>query len=316
MKSEYTQIFETIDIGLIILDRDMLVTGWNRWMEHHSGISSRNIVGKSILDVYPTLRESKYTRLFKSVLSFGNYALFSQKLHKHLIPLNNPHESAEQMPLMPQNCTANPVRNEKGDITGLFITVYDVTDYVTYEQKLLDMTKLDPLTRLYNRSHLEKRFSEELERARRHGNIFSVIMIDIDFFKKINDSYGHLCGDQTLRQLAKMLQQMVRAMDIVSRYGGEEFCCVLPETRAENALVLAERLRSAVEASDILYGDEKFRITISLGIAEYSPERTTREELVGAADAALYRAKHEGRNRVVCAGDPTVENIVHQEATL
>jgi diguanylate cyclase (GGDEF)-like protein len=141
-------------------------------------------------------------------------------------------------------------------------------------------------------------------------------MIDIDFFKKINDTYGHLCGDQTLRQLAKLLQQMVRTMDIVSRYGGEEFCCVLPETSAVNAFILAERLRSAVEASDIIYGDEKLRITISLGVAEYGPERTSREELVGAADAALYRAKHGGRNRVVCIDDKTTENSAHQEATL
>jgi len=316
MKTEHAQIFETIDIGLIILNRDMHVTGWNRWMEQHSGISSHDIVGKSILEVYPNLSESKYTRLFKSVLSFGNYACFSQKLHKYLIPLKNPHGSAELMPLMPQNCTANPVRNEKGEITGLFIAVYDVTDYVTYEHKLLDLTKLDPLTRLYNRSYLETRFSEELERARRHGNIFSILMIDIDFFKKINDTYGHLCGDQTLRQLAKLLQQMVRTMDIVSRYGGEEFCCVLPETSAVNALILAERLRSAVEASDIIDGDKKLRITISLGVAEYSQERTTREDLIGAADAALYRSKHEGRNRVVCADDSNLKNRVIQDVSL
>jgi diguanylate cyclase len=315
MEYETTQIFESIDLGLIILDRNMCVNGWNRWMERHSGISTHEMLGKSIIETYPNLNEPKYSRLFKSVLSFGNYAYFSQKLHNYLIPLKNPHLSIDRLPLMPQNCSANPIRNKQGEITGLYIVLHDVTEYVTYEQKLLEITKLDPLTRLFNRSHLDKRLSEELERSQRHGNIFSVVMIDIDYFKKINDSCGHLCGDQTLRQMASLLLQTVRSMDVVGRYGGEEFCCLLPETDIDKAMILAERLRSGVEESNFFCGCNKFTVTISLGVAEYGDATNTLETLVGAADAALYRAKRTGRNRVVSAHDMAEQCCENKDVT-
>lgn len=296
-----TQIVDTIDIGLIVLDRELIVRGWNRWMEQHSGISADDIIGSSILGKYPNLCEPKYRRLFKSVLVFGSYAYFSQKLHQYLLPLKNPHSLAEQIPFMQQSCSAAPLRDQLGAITGLFISVHDVTDYIIYENKLLEMTKIDALTRLFNRSFLDKRLSEELERSRRFGKTFSVIMIDVDHFKKINDTRGHLCGDHTLRRLAVLLQQVVRQMDVVGRYGGEEFCCMLPETAAENARILAERLRLKVAEEVFFYGSEEYGVTISLGLAEYGEGANTLEALVGQADAALYLAKSGGRNRVMCA---------------
>jgi diguanylate cyclase (GGDEF)-like protein len=295
------QIIDTIDIGLVVLDRELVVRGWNRWMEIHSGVDARDIIGSPVMERYANLAEQKYRRLLKSVLTFGNYACFSQKLHQYLIPMKNPHESAEQLPLMQQSCSAAPLRDEQGAITGLFISVHDVTEYTTYENKLLEMTKVDALTRLFNRSHLEKRLSEELERHRRFAAQFSIIMIDIDYFKTINDTRGHLCGDHALRQLAAILQQMVRAVDVVGRYGGEEFCCVLPGTSVANAAILAERLRIRVAEAPFSYGAEQFSITISLGVAECGAGTETLEGLVGSADEALYRAKHAGRNRVVCA---------------
>lgn len=294
------QIVDTIDIGLIVLDRDLVVRGWNRWMELHSGIPAEGIVGTPITGHYANLAGQKYSRLFKSVLTFGSYACFSQKLHQYLIPLKNPHPSVELMPFMQQSCSAAPLRDPSGTISGLFISVHDVTEYAIYENKLLEMTKVDALTRLFNRSHLDKRLSEELERTRRFGNPFSIIMIDIDYFKKINDTMGHLCGDNALRQLASILQQMVRTVDVVGRYGGEEFCCLLPETSAANAVILAERLRVKVAETVFTYGTEQFSFTISLGVAEYGDSNTL-ELLVGQADAALYRAKREGRNKVVFA---------------
>jgi diguanylate cyclase (GGDEF)-like protein len=296
------QIFGSIDLGLIVLDRDLIARGWNRWMELHSGISSSEIIGSPILELYPNFGEPKYKRLFRSVLSFGSYACFSQKLHQYLIPLKNPHSSVVQMPFMQQSCSANPLRDEHGGITGFFITVHDVTEYAIYEHKLLEMTKIDALTRLYNRGFLDKRLSEELEKSRRFGCLFSIILIDIDLFKKINDTYGHLCGDYTLRRVASILQQMVRAVDIVGRYGGEEFCCVLPETPLENASILAERLRMEVAAEVFTYGNAQYSITISLGVAECDGAAKKMETLIGSADAALYRAKRGGRNKVVSSG--------------
>ena len=301
MNVAYSQIIETIDIGLVVLDRDMTVLAWNRWLEIHSGIAAKDIIGSSILNHYPNLSQTKYTRLIRSVINFGNFAYFSQKLHKYLIPLKNPHSSADYLPYMQQQCTATPLRNPEGIVTGLFIAIQDVTEYVIYENKLIEMTKIDPLTRLFNRRFLETRFLEELERANRHGSTFSVMMIDIDHFKKINDTHGHLCGDQVLRQIALLFQETVRSMDIVGRYGGEEFCCVLPEINIDNAHNLAERLRSIVESFDFPHGDGRLNITISIGIAEHSQELATLEAIIGAADDALYKAKTDGRNRVVIA---------------
>lgn len=308
-----SQIFETIDIGLIVLDRELNVCGWNRWMELYSEISAGDIIGTPLLKWYPHLGESKYRRLFKSVLSFGNYARFSQKLHRYLIPLKNTHSAIEQMPFMQQNCTVNPLREQDGSISGVFVTIHDVTEYAIYEKKLIEMTRIDALTRVYNRSFLDKRLTEELERAQRFGNHFSVIMIDVDYFKNINDTRGHLCGDYTLRRLAEILQQVVRTIDIVGRYGGEEFCCVLPETGFANACILAERIRMDVAAEIFAWGNERYGITVSLGVAEYGEEAQTLETLVGLADNALYRAKHAGRNRVMGAEPLTCRRQVSQE---
>ena len=294
------QIFDNISLGLIVLDRDLTVKGWNCWMELHSSISFQEISGKSILDFYPHLTQSKYSRFFKSVLSFGNYAFFSQKLHKYLIPMKNPHHSAGYLPLMQQNCTAGPLRDEQGSISSIYISVQDVTEYVIYELKLIEMSRLDPLTKLFNRRHLELSLIEDLKRSERFGTALSVVMIDIDFFKSINDSFGHLCGDQVIRQIASLLKETVRQTDIVGRYGGEEFCCILPETNAEQACMLAERLRETIARAELGFAGFPLHATISLGVAEYGQACNTLETLTKAADDALYASKGSGRDMVSC----------------
>jgi diguanylate cyclase (GGDEF)-like protein len=300
MHEQHDQIFENINLGLMILDRDLTVKAWNRWMELHSSISFGEISGRSILDFYPHLAESSYSRFYKSVFSFGNYAFFSQKLHKYLLPLDNPHPSAMQLPFMQQNCTAGPIRDENGTIVSIYITLQDVTEFVIYEHKLIEMSRLDPLTRLFNRSHLEQGLIGDLKRSERFGTALSVIMIDIDCFKSINDSFGHLCGDQVIRQIASLLKETVRQIDLVGRYGGEEFCCILPETDAESACVLAERLRQTVEQAELGPEGHPLHVTISLGVAESGESCNTLETLIKAADDALYASKRSGRNKVTC----------------
>jgi diguanylate cyclase (GGDEF)-like protein len=160
----------------------------------------------------------------------------------------------------------------------------------------------DGLTGVCARHHLLERFETELERSKRLGLKLSFLMLDIDHFKRFNDEYGHLVGDQVLKQAAAELKKSVRELDIVGRYGGEEFGILLVETGASEAHQAAERLRRAIAEKAYLAYEEPLRVTVSIGVATFSEKLDTVSRLVDAADGALYRAKREGRNRVCVSG--------------
>jgi diguanylate cyclase (GGDEF)-like protein len=153
----------------------------------------------------------------------------------------------------------------------------------------------DGLTNIYNHRYLQKRLAEEVNKAERYQLNLSVIMIDIDYFKKLNDTFGHPTGDSVLEQLANILSSNIRASDIVGRYGGEEFLIICPGTNKEGAMTIAEKERAMVEST--LFGkSEQIRITISCGITTWNEENSS--EIIEEADRALYAAKKSGRNRV------------------
>lgn len=163
----------------------------------------------------------------------------------------------------------------------------------------------DPLTGVYNRRHLDNRLNEEVARARRHGLPLSVLMVDIDHFKHVNDAHGHQAGDQVLAQFAALVKQQLREPDMAARYGGEEFVVITPQTTRHDAVNLAERLRTGVESAvfhvkDVEAPGKKFevRLTCSIGVAELSEAIGRADTLLHCADQNLYRAKHAGRNRV------------------
>ncbi|MBM4192773.1 MAG: diguanylate cyclase [Gemmatimonadetes bacterium] len=157
----------------------------------------------------------------------------------------------------------------------------------------------DPLTQTLNRRALTVRLVSEMDRARRYNAIISMLMVDLDHFKKVNDSKGHLVGDDLLREIAHLLTDSVRSVDFVARYGGEEFVVVLPETNQVGAVKFAERLRERIEAMQFVQAHGGARVTASIGVASYpTSEVHTVDDLFARADEALYRAKAEGRNRV------------------
>jgi two-component system cell cycle response regulator len=166
--------------------------------------------------------------------------------------------------------------------------------------RLEALAHTDPLTQVLNRRALTVRLASELDRARRYDSVLSLLMIDLDRFKRINDSHGHLVGDDVLRDVASMLQAAVRSVDLVARYGGEEFVVVLPETAEPGAVAFAERLRERVAAHVFRSGDRlELRMTLSIGVATFpSPRVDSAEDLFTRADAALYRAKADGRDQV------------------
>jgi two-component system cell cycle response regulator len=173
-----------------------------------------------------------------------------------------------------------------------------------YQMKLAEGALQDPLTGLYNRRHLEERLASELAASERHHRPVSLLMIDVDHFKGINDLHGHLAGDEALKMVSFVLRGAVRKEDVLARYGGEEFVVVARETALDGGQTLAERIRRAVEKSRCAWQGQDLGVTVSIGVtvsvglAEFVPGRTERE-LMEAADRALYLAKQGGRNRVV-----------------
>lgn len=156
---------------------------------------------------------------------------------------------------------------------------------------------VDALTGVHNRRWMSEAFPRVLHRCKLDSSNSAILVIDIDFFKRVNDTYGHLVGDVALKSLAKIMQVNLRPHDLLVRYGGEEFAILLPDTGIEQARSIAERLRTMVAANEIISGDLVFKITVSIGIAPTMQEGSL-EDFFGAADRALYRAKELGRNRI------------------
>ncbi len=170
------------------------------------------------------------------------------------------------------------------------------------ERQLRELVKTDYLTEVHNRRSFMERAELEFSRACRHGKPLTIVMVDVDHFKRVNDEYGHSIGDEVLKLVAKILAAEVRRHDIVARYGGEEFVLLLAETDAAQARVMAERCRSSIESAKLLLYGSPVSVTASVGIADYPHEAVSRiEELVDRADQALYEAKQAGRNRVAVA---------------
>lgn len=164
-------------------------------------------------------------------------------------------------------------------------------------QKTVELEKMaitDPLTGLFNRGHIYERLNQEVEKAGRYGSMFSLLMIDIDNFKRINDTYGHQFGDEILRNVAEVIRMSIRSVDIAGRYGGEEYMVIFPEVNAEGVKPVAERIRMGIEA--VRFGNEDVKITVSGGAAEYAGSL---EKLVRQADQLMYKAKEGGKNRIM-----------------
>ena len=177
----------------------------------------------------------------------------------------------------------------------------DISEQKVLENQLREMAETDFLTRLFNRRHFIGRAEKELSRSRRYNSSVSLIMLDIDWFKKINDQYGHAAGDEVLKGVAQICQEAVREIDIVGRIGGEEFSMVLIECDTDGALIVAERIRKQVASHPFEYEQKAIHCTVSIGISAFVAKEDHLENLMKRADIALYRAKQAGRNRTCSA---------------
>jgi diguanylate cyclase (GGDEF)-like protein len=184
-----------------------------------------------------------------------------------------------------------------GDTIFKYLTGSDVE--AAYHEEIYRMTIMDGLTQVYNKRYLLEAIEREIARARRYDRPLSVLMFDIDHFKKVNDSFGHLAGDQVLKDLAALVSSRVRREEVLGRYGGEEFLIVLPETDEKGATELADQIRRRVEAHPFQFDDERILVTISVGVATLGQQNLDVNTLLRLADENLYKAKRQGRNCVV-----------------
>ncbi len=219
-----------------------------------------------------------------------------------------------------ESASLSPIMNSRGEITHFLAVTENITDRKKAEAEIQRLqTELreqairDPLTGLYNRRYLNESLERELAQAEHENHPVSFVMIDLDHFKQLNDAYGHLGGDAVLKRLAAQVLSQSRVSDIICRYGGEEFLAVLPNTSAANTFQIAERWRRTFLDSTLPIETAHVRSTISCGISEFPTHGRTAEELIAAADKAMYQAKAAGRNQVIIGQSDRIEAALNSE---
>jgi diguanylate cyclase (GGDEF)-like protein len=198
-----------------------------------------------------------------------------------------------------EDVSVAPIADSDGAVTHFVTITTDISARKAMEERLREMAVTDPLTGALNRRRFMELGQQEFHRIRRTGEPLSVLMLDIDHFKRVNDTRGHPAGDAVIKALANFAKQAVRALDTVARLGGEEFAALLPMTPQDAAAEVGERIRAIVAASPVAWEGVPIAFTVSIGAAQVTPATANFEALLANADQALYEAKHGGRNRVV-----------------
>lgn len=300
-------ILDRINVGVFVLNKSMEVVFWNHFMETNSKKSESEVIGKKIVDVFPEIPKQWLERKVQGVFVLKNFAFTSWEQRPYLLKFEHNRPVTGGVDYMHQNCTFMPVKNDKGEVEHVCVVLTDVTDTsIAYNkaqdalEKLAEASNRDGLTGTFNRRYIEQTLTREFSRVKRYEGSLSLILLDLDHFKLINDKSGHLAGDEVLRRTAEVLTSCVREADTLGRYGGEEFIVILPQTRLRGAVILAERIRQSVEQSVFPFRDEMIKLTVSVGVTQMQLETTVYERLIQEADTALYQSKQMGRNRVTC----------------
>lgn len=297
-------LLQNIDVGIIVLDRNYHVQVWNTFMENHSGIKPQTIRNKKLFEMCPEIPEDWFKRKCEAVFQLKHHSFNTWQEKPYLLKYKNYRPITNPEKYMYQNFTIFPITTSSGEAEHIAIVIYDATDVVLSKKELLktnqalkQQSRTDQLTLLFNRGYWEFRLQQEFDRFMRYRNVSTLIMLDIDHFKKINDTYGHPAGDEVIRYLATTIEKLKRNTDIAGRYGGEEFSILLVDTNSEQAGIFAQRLLETIESSVIHFQGTPLRVTISIGLAEFSESDDNYEKILSRADEALYVSKGNGRNQ-------------------
>lgn len=285
---------------VVVLDADDLIVDVNEALVTWMGISKLDMLGKDPIQIFEKWSE------------FLNRLLVTEETREEVTLDGDPPRMVELMVI--------PIKNkEDGKLTGRVIVAHDITERKNAENDLNTINEIlwgkieevevlraqlqeqvihDPLTGLYNRRFFTETLDKETSQANRENALVSIIILDIDHFKKINDTYGHQCGDFVLQNSAKFLLENIRSGDILCRFGGEEFVILMPNASAESAYERAEDLRNQFEGLLFEYKEHKLNCTFSAGVATFPIHANSGEAVLNLADQALYESKANGRNKV------------------
>lgn len=299
-------MLQTVDVGLVVVNADYRIQLWNGFMENHSGLTPRQVRDSYLFDLFPEIDEDWLRRKCDPVLLLKNRAFTIWEQRPYIFRFKNYRPITGNADYMYQNSTIFPITDTRGQVSHLCFIIYDVTDAAVSKLELQSMngqlrqlSTTDYLTQMRNRGNWEESFKQEFNRLQRYSqHQSSLIMCDIDHFKRINDSYGHAAGDLVIKSVAEIIRKSLRSTDIAGRYGGEEFAILLLDTTEDQAGYLAERIRRKIEQTEVVYNNQKIKFTMSFGLAERSLDIQDYVQWMEAADKALYTSKTQGRNLV------------------
>ncbi|TWX68693.1 GGDEF domain-containing protein [Colwellia demingiae] len=304
LKQINSQIANQLNTGVLVVDADFNIVIWNRFLQVHTDKIPGNIIGQSIFCAFPELPQRWLSRKLSSVLQLNTPSFCSWQQRHHLFELPHTRPITTDSEFMAQNCTFLPIETDDNS-KYICILIEDVTDACHYQMQLqktlaeiAQISRIDGLTQIYNRRHWQDSLEQEYAKARRHDKKLSLIMLDLDHFKLLNDNYGHQGGDMVLIEVSALISALLRVEDTFGRYGGEEFAIILPETDSAGAIELAQRICRIIAITPFTYNDQVINVTVSLGVAQLSSREANYEELITQTDSALYQAKSQGRNQV------------------
>jgi diguanylate cyclase (GGDEF)-like protein/PAS domain S-box-containing protein len=286
-QQRFRAIFENVrDYAIYTVDLEGRVDSWNRSLERIGGWRPTDVVGRPIGIFFNAAEQEACMALLDRARQFGTAEFEAWRIRKDGTRFWG-------------NTVAAALPDPEGRPNGYVLVTRDLTERKQMEDRLVALTITDPLTGALNRRAGETRLEEAFRELRRRGRTFSLLMIDCDRFKRVNDTLGHDAGDQVLIALVRICQESLRMVDVTFRWGGEEFLVLLPGASREIALAVAERLRLAVEAATIVYEQHVIAITVSIGVAAAEDAGGSADDIMRRVDRAVYAAKAGGRNRVV-----------------
>ncbi len=312
------QVLDNISAGIIVVDSSQRVIYWNKEMERLSEITAHDAVGIDVCSLCPKFAENRYQDILKNVFVAGQSRFCSSALHKYFVL---PKSNSKDADIVRQNLVVEPIWNDDR-VEFAFLHIADITEHTTNERKLRDLNnklsegyksvkaaeraareiaKYDHLTGLLNRSAMKAEVQKIINRVSEYNGKLALLFIDIDSFKKINDTYGHIVGDALLEHVAGRLSSNTRhgrsrRCDVISRMGGDEFLIVLSDIKTPDDISrLTDKIMDLIR-KPFFIGNDRLCVSASIGIAVYPDDACSIDALIDLADKAMYKIKRSGKN--------------------